>query len=133
MTPDAAGPSVSRPVSSTALQCGLVVDFKALEGRAEHSPPRYDNDVQRTRRLVSPVDLSGQPFGTTPINRRADLPRRSHAESWPRTAVGQDEQRHVPAMGLPTGSVDPLEVRPAVNALGARQRLFAHTGFCYRD
>ena len=67
-------------MAPTALEGGLVISFEVGEGRIEHFPPRYDDDVDGGSHLVTPEDLAGQSLGAVAINRRADLPRRRHAE-----------------------------------------------------
>ena len=57
-----------------------IVDLEAGEGRIKHSPARDDDDVQAGCDLMTPEDLSREPFGSIPLNRATEFPTRGDAE-----------------------------------------------------
>ena len=61
-----------------------VIGLKAGEGRIEHFPARYDDEVETGWRFVSPEQLAGQALGSVPHDRRAQLSCGCHAQpaSW---------------------------------------------------
>jgi hypothetical protein len=104
----------------------VVVSFEVGKGSIEHFPARHDDDVEVGRHFVTPEELSGQPLRSIPLNGRADLACRRHAEPSRRAAIGYCEDRHEPAVCSSPGIVDALEFGPATNTLGGWQLLAAH-------
>jgi hypothetical protein len=58
-----------------------IVDLKAGEWGIKHSPARDNDDVQAGRDLMTPKDLSREPFGSIPLNRGTKFPTRRDTES----------------------------------------------------
>ena len=76
--------------------CG-VVGLKAGEGRIEHFPAGYQNQIQPRRRLVFPEQLAGEALGPVPHDSGAEFSCGGDTKPAPRAAVGRHEQGHEPA------------------------------------
>jgi hypothetical protein len=57
-----------------------VIGLKAGEGRIDHFPARYDDDVETGWRFVFPEQLAGQALGSVPNDRRTQLSCGGHAQ-----------------------------------------------------
>jgi hypothetical protein len=111
-----------------SLEGGTVVGVKAGEGRIEHFPARHHDDIEAGCKFVAPEELAGEPFGSIPFHRRADLAGGSHAEPGRRSTVRHHEQHHESAVDADACVVGALELGPAPDPLRSRQSLPARHG-----
>jgi hypothetical protein len=72
-----------------------IIDLEAGEGGIKHSPARDNDDVQASRNLMTPEDLSREPLGSIPLNRGTKFPTRRDTEPRNGPAIRNHEQRHV--------------------------------------
>lgn len=101
----------------------MVVGFQTGKGSIEHFPARNDDNIKACGDLPAPEHLAGEALGAVAIGGGTNLSRGRNAQPRLRPAVGQDEQRHEPAVDARALPVCPFELRSAANSLRGRERL----------
>jgi hypothetical protein len=57
-----------------------IIDLEAGKGRIKHSPARHDDDIQAGPDLMTPEDLTREPFSAIAFYRPAEFPARRNTE-----------------------------------------------------
>lgn len=114
-----------RGLATSPQKSGVVVRFNAGKGSIEHFPSRNDDNIETWGDLSAPENLTAQAFSAISIDCRSNLPRGRNAQPLCRSAIGQHEQRHEPAVHACPIPVNALKLWSATNPLGGGQCLAA--------
>ena len=104
-------------MAEAAFEEVSVIGFKDGQAGVEQLAFRNDDDVEAWRDVMSTENLSYQSFSSISLHRAAQFPGRRDAQAADILLVGQDEDRHEPAVRPRPAIVDALELRAATNAL----------------
>ena len=102
--------------TEAAFKAVAIVGFKDGQSGIEHLAPRYDDDVEPRRDVVTTENLSYQSLSPVSLNSSAELFRRRDAQAPHLAMVGQDEHGRVTPANPGAAFVDFLKLGAAADA-----------------
>lgn len=94
-----------------------IISFEAGKRGIKHLPARDDDDVHTGRDLMTPKNLSSDPFGAVTLDRVPELAAGGNPQPRHGSAVLRNEQGHETRRNSYAGGIGPLEIRPAAHPL----------------